>query len=187
LNSGDCFILDNGLTIYQFHGKECGSMEKVKATQVAHGIRDDREGKPQVNVIEERGTDQNTQKFFEILGSKVGTPIKGAKEGGSDDELKPEQPTLFEISDPHEKIQFKKVAEGSAIKKSLLKSEDAFVLDLGNKIIVWVGTKADQHIRKKALGFAQHYLTNSGKPAFTPISRCSEGHEVSEWQTFFHA
>jgi len=183
LNSADVFILDSGLTIYQFNGGQCNGMVKIKATQVSHAIKDDREGKPQVLVLEESGKDESSQKFFETLGSKVGTPIKA--KGADETELKPEQPKLFEISDLDGKIQFKLVAEGSAIKRSLLKTEDAFILDAGNRIIIWVGAKADQHIRKKALGRAQHYLTNTGKPAFTPITRCSENHETHEWETYF--
>lgn len=35
LNEGDCFVLDNGLTIYYWDGSEANSREKLKACEIA--------------------------------------------------------------------------------------------------------------------------------------------------------
>jgi len=83
---------------------------------------------------------------------------------------------------PLEKWSSKKVAEGTAINKKLLQSDDCHILDCGNQIIVWVGKGANKTERSKALGFAQTYLADSGKPAFTPISKCNEGNESQSWK-----
>jgi len=42
LNSGDVFILDAGLQLYQFDGKESAPGERFKASQVARAISDER-------------------------------------------------------------------------------------------------------------------------------------------------
>lgn len=44
MNSGDCFILDLGLTIYVWNGSSSGRMEKVKALDAARRIRDEERG-----------------------------------------------------------------------------------------------------------------------------------------------
>ena len=44
MNSGDVFILDMGLTIYVWNGKEAGRLEKIKGLDVANRIRDEERG-----------------------------------------------------------------------------------------------------------------------------------------------
>ena len=44
MNSGDVFILDLGLTIYVWNGKEAGRLEKIKGLEVANRIRDEERG-----------------------------------------------------------------------------------------------------------------------------------------------
>uniref|UniRef100_A0A8C5EL21 Gelsolin n=1 Tax=Gouania willdenowi TaxID=441366 RepID=A0A8C5EL21_GOUWI len=53
-NQGDCFILDLGNEIYQWCGSQSNRFEKLKATQVAKGIRDnERSGRARVYVCDE--------------------------------------------------------------------------------------------------------------------------------------
>uniref|UniRef100_A0A6Q2YZN2 Gelsolin n=1 Tax=Esox lucius TaxID=8010 RepID=A0A6Q2YZN2_ESOLU len=53
-NQGDCFILDLGSEIYQWCGSLSNRFEKLKATQVAKGIRDnERSGRARVYVCNE--------------------------------------------------------------------------------------------------------------------------------------
>ncbi|EMP41923.1 Adseverin [Chelonia mydas] len=53
-NKGDCFIVDLGTEIYQWCGSTCNKFERLKATQVAVGIRDnERNGRSQLIVVEE--------------------------------------------------------------------------------------------------------------------------------------
>ena len=52
MNSGDCFILDLGLTIYVWNGSGAGRLEKMKALDVARRIRDEeRGGKAKLEVM----------------------------------------------------------------------------------------------------------------------------------------
>uniref|UniRef100_A0A8P4G2U8 Scinderin n=1 Tax=Dicentrarchus labrax TaxID=13489 RepID=A0A8P4G2U8_DICLA len=53
-NSGDCFIIDLGNKIYQWCGSKCNTFERLKAAQVARGIRDnERNARAQLVVVEE--------------------------------------------------------------------------------------------------------------------------------------
>ena len=54
MNHGDVFILDLGLAIYVWNGKESGRLEKIKGLDVARRIRDEeRGGRAVVEVVEE--------------------------------------------------------------------------------------------------------------------------------------
>merc|ERR1712000_231007 len=67
LNSGDIFILDMGLTIFQWNGNDAGIREKARGTQLSRAIDDERRGKCHVSVQDEGSEDAE---FWEALGGK---------------------------------------------------------------------------------------------------------------------
>ena len=76
LNSGDVFIIDAGLNIYQWNGKKAGIFEKSKGAELSRAIDDERAGKPQVHV-EEEGNE--SAEFWSAIGGKGA--VKSAEEG----------------------------------------------------------------------------------------------------------
>ncbi|KAB1276295.1 Adseverin [Camelus dromedarius] len=67
-NRGDCFIIDLGSEIYQWCGSSCNKYERLKASQVAVGIRDnERKGRAQLIVVEEGS---EPPELIEVLGKK---------------------------------------------------------------------------------------------------------------------
>jgi gelsolin len=176
LNSGDVFILDMGLKIYQWNGSKAGVTEKSKATILSRALDDERGGKPQVIVLEDGDKDKD---FWGPLGGYE----KPALEAGPDDEITGDK-KLFRLSDHSGKMEFKEIAHGK-VAKSLLDSNDAFVLDAGSEVFVWIGKKASAEERKQGLGYAQTYLKNSGRPAWTPISCILEGAENEYFKASF--
>lgn len=51
LNSGDCFVLDDGLVLFQWNGKDANRAEKSKALNVTSRIKNNlRSGKAVVSV-----------------------------------------------------------------------------------------------------------------------------------------
>merc|ERR1712137_1450852 len=63
------------------------------------------------------------------------------------------------------------------LSKSDLDTNDAFILDNGSEIFVWIGKKASADERRLAMQYAQKYLQDNNRPAFLPISRVIEGGE----------
>jgi len=183
LNSGDVFILDKGLTIYQFNGSKCGPMEKQKAAEICRTLRDERKSQPKVIVVEETDKGGDADEFWTLLGGRA--TIKTAEQGGADDEAdKQTIRKLYHLSDASGKMEFKFVSEGNAVKKSQFVSDDVMIFDSGNEVFVWVGKGANAEERKKSLGYAQEYLTKNNRPAWIPITRVCEG---GESQTFNNA
>src|SRR3990167_5330643 len=82
LNSGDVFILDNGLVVYQWLGSAAGVFEKQKAAELTRAIDDERRGQVTIKVLSEGDSDADSDAFFGLLGGKG--PIASASAGGDD-------------------------------------------------------------------------------------------------------
>jgi gelsolin len=174
LNSGDVFIVDAGLNIYQWNGKKSSPSERSKGAQVARAIDDERKGLATIHVFEEG--DKDAKPFWDLVGGEG--PVKSAEDGGSDLEAdKNDGKKLYRLSDASGKMEFTEVATGAKVKRNLLDSNDVFILDTGAEVFAWVGKKASADEKKKALGFAQDYLTKNNKPAYIPVARILEGGE----------
>jgi gelsolin len=186
LNSGDVFILDCGLDLYQWQGAKASGMEKVKAAQLARAIDDGRKGLPEVHVMEEGSSGEDVDKFFELMGGRG--PIKGADEVVSDSVYETAvaaDKKLFRLSDASGKMEFTLVATGDDIKRSQLDSDDAFIFDTGAEVFAWVGKGASPAERKNALGYAQTYLGDYDRPPYLPITRIVEGGENEVFNASF--
>jgi len=186
LNSGDVFILDFGMNIFQWNGSKAGPSEKMKGAQLCRAIDDERKGLPKVHVFEEahKGDDQN--EFWSTLGGRPDR-IKSAEEGGADtDAEKSDLKRLFRLSDASGTMKFELVGEGKAVKKSLLDANDVFILDTGAEVFAWIGKASSEEEKKKAMGFAQTYLANYNRPAYLPISRILQGGENEVFEQSFN-
>lgn len=127
LNSGDVFILDAGLILYQWNGKDASRSEKSKALDVTLAIKDEeRGGRAKIIAVNEGEANEATAAFFQALGFK-GDPatakIKDASEGGSDDapEAAGGPIKMYEAQDP--KGQQWTLIEQRPLTKAMLKSE----------------------------------------------------------------
>eukprot|EP00026_Physarum_polycephalum_P006563 Phypoly_transcript_06611.p1 GENE.Phypoly_transcript_06611~~Phypoly_transcript_06611.p1 ORF type:complete len:537 (+),score=113.66 Phypoly_transcript_06611:97-1707(+) len=183
LNSGDAFILDDGMTIYQWQGKSAGPNEKVKAGQIARSLKDERGSKPNIIVIDE-SVDSGSADFWNKLGGKA--KIATAAEGGSDleSDKKPTPKCLYRLSDASGKLEFTLMAKDKVFRKHIT-SADAFIFDTGYHVFAWVGKAASIPEKSKALKYAQDYLKEHNRPDFIPISRILDGGENVEFEAAF--
>lgn len=185
VNSGDVFVLDLGLTLVQFNGRQSGAMERAKAAEICRSIDSERDGKPQVIVFDESDK-QFPEEWTKVLGTGA---IASAKAGGDDEsfEKKVTQKLLFRLSDASGKLTMTKVAEAAAVNPKLLDSNDVFILDLGREIFAWIGAKASVQERQKGMRYAELYLQENNLPVTTPISRVVEGGESDYFLATFTA
>jgi len=184
LNSGDVFILDAGKEIIQWNGSKSGILEKAKGAEISQAIEGEREGHARNRVI---GEGEEEAEFWQLLGGKG--PIASAEAGGSDleESKKAEvEKVLFRLSDASGKFEFTEVAKGHQVGKKHLDSNDVFILDTGVEVYAWVGTHASAGEKKKALIFAQDYVSKTGKPITTVVIRILEGGENEVWESFLN-
>lgn len=82
----------------------------------------------------------------------------------------------FRLSDAKGALTFTLVADGN-ISSKYLDEKDAFIIDVGTEIFVWVGKKASKDERSFAMRYAMKYLKQSKRPLYTPITRIVQGAE----------
>jgi gelsolin len=175
VNSGDVFVLDRGMLLIQFNGKQSSPIERAKAAEICRALDSERDGKPQVLVFEERDA-KFPPEWVELLGSG---PYVDAKTGGDDLEFEkgPQHKILLRLSDATGSLVMTKVADGAAVKRTMLDTADVFILDVGRHVFAWIGRNTTVQEREKGLRYAENYLKESGLPLHTPISRVVEGGE----------
>jgi len=93
----------------------------------------------------------------------------------------PAEKRLFRLSDETGKMQ---LIELKPVTRAALDPKDAFVLDAGSEIFVWVGSNASPDERGRAIAYASDYLFKFGKDRTLPISRVVENFESD---AFLHA
>jgi gelsolin len=172
LNQGDVFLLDNGLELIIWNGPTAGIHEKRKAQALTEALRDERNGKPKVKIID--GLEDH-ETFWKILGHKPAKKEEIAP--ATPDDIKVDNTkVLFQLSDATGSLKITEVAKGT-VKKTQLKSDDVFILDVGHTVYAWIGTKTSKKERANAIKYATDYLKEKGRPSYTPVSRVLEGAE----------
>uniref|UniRef100_A0A7N8WQ59 Gelsolin n=1 Tax=Mastacembelus armatus TaxID=205130 RepID=A0A7N8WQ59_9TELE len=183
-NQGDCFILDLGDEIYQWCGSQSNRFEKLKATQVAKGIRDnERSGRARVYVCEEG---REREKMLEVLGPKPDLPA-GASDDIQADASNRKMAKLYKVSNASGGMTIKLVAAENPFTQSALESGDCFILDHGSdgKIFVWKGKDANMEERKAALKAADEFIKKMGYPKYTQVHILPEMGETPLFKQFF--
>jgi len=183
LNSGDTFVLDGGLKIYQWNGAKSGPQEKMKGAQLTRAMAEERKGRAKVLVLEEGDKSSDAADFWKVMGGEGA--VKTAEEGGDDlEHEKGGVKRLFQLSDASGKMEFKEVATGK-IPKSKLDPNDVFIFDTGAEVFAWIGKGASADEKSKALGYAQDYLGKFNRPAFLPICKILQGSENNVFEGAF--
>ncbi|KAK1334187.1 hypothetical protein QTO34_005187 [Cnephaeus nilssonii] len=182
-NNGDCFILDLGNNIYQWCGSNSNRFERLKATQVSKGIRDnERHGRAQVHVSEEGA---EPEAMLQVLGSKPTLP-EGTDDTAKEDAANRKLAKLYKVSNGAGTMSVLLVADENPFAQGALKSEDCFILDHGKdgKIFVWKGRGANTEERKAALKTATDFISKMDYPRQTQVSLESGG-ETPLFKQFF--
>jgi gelsolin len=181
LNSGDNFILDAGLQIFQWNGKHSSVRERGRVAQLVHGLHEEREGRAKVIVMED-GSEEAV--FWDLIGGKGPVSNDAPKPHPKDKHAG--KKSLHKLSEVDGKLVFTEVAAGKVHKKSL-DSQDVFIFDVGDEIFAWIGHKASVAERSKAIQYAHDYLVQSGKDENLPIVKLIEGAENQIFEQAFDA
>jgi len=181
LNEGDVFVLDAGLTLYQWTGKKANPTERTRAAQLCRQLDSERKGLPKVVNIDQNDKDGN-EDFWTILGGR--SEIAGDQGGDEDWEIK-EDKLLYQLSDAGGRMEFNKVAEANRVTRDKLDTRDVFVLDIGMEIFVWIGKGASEGEKKESMVVGTKYLRDNKRPNYLPITRIHEGSENPVFEAAF--
>uniref|UniRef100_A0A669CQL8 Gelsolin n=1 Tax=Oreochromis niloticus TaxID=8128 RepID=A0A669CQL8_ORENI len=172
------------MEIYQWCGSQSNRFEKLKATQVAKGIRDnERSGRSRVYVCDE-GVER--EKIIEVLGPKPDLPA------GDSDDIKVDasnrmRAKLYKVSNATGAMSITLVAAENPFAQSTLESGDCFILDHGSdgKIFLWKGKDANMDERKAAMKAADEFIKKMGYPKHTQVQILPEMGETPLFKQFF--
>lgn len=184
-NKGDCFIVDLGTEIYQWCGSACNKYERLKAMQVAVGIRDnERNGRAQLVVVEEGS---EPKELLKVLGRKPELRVGDDNDDEAADITNRRIAKLYMVSDASGSMKVSVVAEENPFLRAMLLSEECFILDNGvaRKIFVWKGKNANPNERKTAMKSAEEFIQQMKYPANTQIQVLPEGGETPIFKQFF--
>jgi len=182
LNSQDIFVLDSGITIYQWNGGKSGHLERAKAAQYAKALESERNGLAKVIVLDEEGTSED---FWKAIGGKG--PIAATDPSPPPpEEISVDAKKLLKVSDHSGTMDFTQVATGKNIKKNMLDTKEVFILDVGAEIFAWIGKNAPVEEKRHALDYGHKYLENQKKPAYLHLARIIEGGENDHFWKNFH-
>uniref|UniRef100_A0A667ZU83 Scinderin n=1 Tax=Myripristis murdjan TaxID=586833 RepID=A0A667ZU83_9TELE len=184
-NRGDCFIVDLGAVIYQWCGSKCNKFERLKAAQVATGIRDnERNGRAKVVVVDEGSEPSH---LTEVLGSKPELSEGDDSDDTEADVSNRKMAKLYMVSDASGSMKVSLVSEENPFLQSHLLSDECFILDHGNNkmIFVWKGHRANPSERKEAMKTAEGFIKQMGYPPNTQIQVLPEGGETPIFKQFF--
>jgi hypothetical protein len=181
LNTGDVFILDDGPMIYVYNGALANKYEKLKGIEVANRVNNERGGKSHIHFIHEDPT-------CEAFWAHFGGHFEVTNPGGPDDAVDHVAARCFRISDAAGNgVEFTAVdLPDEKLKKSILDTNDIFLIDVGSKVFVWVGRGASPAEKRESMIHAARYLVDSrGSGATVPIERVGEGAESSLFKAEF--
>ena len=173
LNEDDVFILDNDRDVYIFQGSTSSPGERMMASTTANRIAANRARGCRVTVVSSSDAPED---FWKLLGGKIEVKAQPDLEKLTG---RGKNKNLYKVSNAEGgEVRITTVLEKQEkIPLSELKSEDAFILDCGNEVLVWIGSGASAEERLNAMPMAQKFLNEKGRPAQTPISRVLEGAE----------
>lgn len=200
MNSGDVFVLVAGDdSCWMWAGKESNKDEKRKGTQVAKGFCK----KGHVVVLDEGVNDglQEAKEFWQHIQSEVsvlGTlkrKVKVQEADDKDDKGQSYVPTLFLIPETlganlKKVTRAKETTTGPTkqklpkIKRKFLKDGDAYLLDTGFHVYIWVGEKAKASVKGLAVHHAETYF-NSWKRPVLPLTVVKQGMETKRFAHYF--
>eukprot|EP00347_Sterkiella_histriomuscorum_P023803 403333332 len=185
LNEGDVFILDLGMKLFVWPGRECNVNEKMKGIEISFNIKKERGAHPV--VFYPRDDSSCEDEFWAELGGKPdqinpAIPDEGVEGGSAGGE---QSYSFFKISNESGKLELTEITE-RPLRKDHLDTNDTFLLELPDTIYVWIGRKSNLEEKKNGMLTAKNFIEQKGKPKNTRISRIPEHAEDTHFKSFFN-
>ena len=171
LNSGDCFVLQEGVRASVWCGRGATGDERESAKKLAGELC------AEPSVMYEG---QEPAGFWSTLGGRA--PYAGERPPSSDQP--PHPPRLFHCSDAGGRFS---VAEVASFEQADLVPQDVMLLDAWDAVFVWIGAESNATERRLAERTALEYLRTdpAGRGTDTPIVTVHQGAEPPTFTGFF--
>lgn len=187
LNDGDVFILDNGLTIYQFNAPNADFKERNRAREIVQeDIKAERDGMPELTILDGDEIFE-CEAFWEILGDKLSElpAADGNREVDTNDEVDfTASKKLFKISDESGKLMLTEEKEGD-ISDSDVNDSDIWVIICDNQCFIYIGEGASIDEKYYVRSKCGSILVAAGLDASCPVTFFAKGSDRATWNKLF--
>lgn len=185
LDDNDVFVVDTGLTLYQWQGRSCSPMERNRAAQLVRSIDSERGGRATIVVLDQGN---ETDAFWNSIGGRPSTLQESntTRSRGIGDwirkkvELSPNG--LWMLNDDNK--TFTQVQNADVVPTvDMLDAMHIYVYDNGKQVWVWVGMGAisNSHLRgstteqikqfqRNSMSLAHLYMSQTKRSKRLPIS-----------------
>ena len=176
IDSGDVFVLDIGIKLFNWRGKTSSSFEKYQGSYICELIKKQRNGKVEIVSIDEGDNSdinlENIKSFDEFFEKNKNNPLAHTFLRRTVTIIeKLENRVMMKLSDEGGSLKFTSVGYN----KNNLNSNDAFLIDRGEEIVIWIGKKASRNEKRYAFAYGKQYLVKNKKNQNVPILTVHEG------------
>lgn len=183
LVSDDAFIVDGGEEVYVWRGKGASGFEMTKANMTARAIKDNRNLQGQIPILDEgdAGTLKIMEKYLTVDPKDKASSNRGIKvtlRSGRRKKVK----KMMKLSDESGTLTLTPLDD---VSKDNLDTKDAFLIDNGGKVLVWVGKEASKDEKRYGLLYAQKYLKESTNIGNATIHVFKEGSKKLDIDEYF--
>lgn len=171
--------------IYIFNGSSSSIAEKRKGLEVSARLDDEeRGGRAEVIRVND---DINNEGFWGPLGGFVDPSTLPAGESDNTVVFKKLPPVMIKVSDASGSIETQILPlEGSRLSRTLLNSDDVYIIVLPSKVYTWIGKKSSLGEKKGAMQAAMKYVDeNPDIDNNINIERVCDGMETSAFKNEF--
>ncbi|WJX83787.1 Villin-2 [Trifolium repens] len=174
LNSTECFLLQSGSTVFNWHGNQSSIEQHQLAAKVAEFLR------PGVALKHAKEGTETSAFWFAVGGKQSITSKKVTNDIVRD-------PHLFTLSfNKAGKLQEEEIYNFG---QDDLLTEDILILDTHAEVFVWIGQNVDPKEKQNAFEISQKYIEKAGSleglSPYVPLYKVSEGNEPCFFTTYF--
>ena len=181
IDTGDVYMLDIGVKVFIYIGKGSNSFEKFHLSCMVEKIKEVRQNKAIIISIDEscelNEHDLKNKNEFEEFLQKFEENIQETEEQNKIDK---NYRKMMKLSDENGKLELTDVE----YKKESLVSQDSFLIDRGDAIIIWIGKEASKKEKKFAKFYANKYISKENRNGLSVII-VNEGKLSSELDKCF--
>jgi gelsolin len=173
LNDTDTFILDMGLKVFCYHGAHCTAWERRAANAKIQRIKGS-PGRGKAKDVHIDGFEDESKEydpFWEYFGGKPKELKAMEEQVVADIPMK-----MIKVSDDDGSLKCTEILNGS-LDRSKLESDDAFILDTGISIYLWIGKTCKPSEKREAMAHVHQYMSEHKRPKNIPVCRVIEGKE----------
>lgn len=188
LNSGDVFVLDNGLNIYQFNAPDADFKERRRAMEIVEqDIRAERDGEPDLTILDGEEVFA-CEPFWELLGGKIDSlPEPSSREdvGASDEVDFSASKKLFKISNESGSLIMSLEKESPTLSESDINEDDIWAIALDGTCFIYIGEGSNKDEKFYVWNTCSSILLAAELDAAAPTVFISNQSDTQTWEKLF--